>query len=123
MSATFKDLEVWQQAMELAEAVYRITQPFPKEELFVLTSQARRAVVSIPSNIAEGSGRKSDSEFLQFLSIANGSLRELETQMLLAARIGYLAPTQLDPLQTQMDTVGRLLTGLRKSIRQRTTNP
>ncbi len=123
MSATFKDLEVWQQAMELAEAVYRITQPFPKEELFVLTSQARRAVVSIPSNIAEGSGRKSDSEFLQFLSIANGSLRELETQMLLAARIGYLAPTQLDPLRTQMDTVGRLLTGLRKSIRQRTTNP
>ena len=123
MSATFKDLEVWQQAMELAEAVYRITQPFPKEELFVLTSQARRAVVSIPSNIAEGSGRKSDSEFLQFLSIANGSLRELETQMMLDARIGYLAPTQLYPLQTQMDTVGRLLTGLRKSIRQRTTNP
>ena len=119
MSSTFKDLEAWQQAMELADLVYRTSRGFPKEELFSLTSQVRRAAISIPSNIAEGSGRKSDHEFVHFLSIANGSLRELETQMLIASRIGYLVPTQLEALQQQMDTIGRLLTGLRKAIQNR----
>ena len=118
-NASFKDLKVWQEAMDLADEVYRQTRNFPKEELFALTNQIRRAVVSVPSNIAEGSGRQSTAEFLQFLSVANGSLRELETQLIIATRIGYLPPQQLELLQLKMDTTGRLLTGLRKSLQNR----
>ncbi len=119
-SASFKDLEVWQEAVNLTDMVYRQTRKFPQEELFALTNQIRRAVVSIPSNIAEGSGRRSNTEFLQFLSIANGSLRELETQLIIAERIGYLSHEQLDALQPRIDTVGRLLTGLRNYLKKTT---
>ena len=119
-SASFKDLEVWQEAVNLTDMVYRQTRKFPQEELFALTNQIRRAVVSIPSNIAEGSGRRSNTEFLQFLSIANGSLRELETQLIIAERIGYLSHEQLYALQPRIDTVGRLLTGLRNYLKKTT---
>jgi len=119
-SASFKDLEVWQEAVNLTDTVYRQTRSFPQEELFALTNQIRRAVVSVPSNIAEGSGRRSNTEFLQFLSIANGSLREVETQLIIAERIGYLSHEQLDALQPQIDTVGRLLTGLRNYLKKTT---
>jgi four helix bundle protein len=87
----YRELIVWQRAMDLVEEVYKSSRDFPREEVYVLTSQIRRAAVSIPSNIAEGQGRKSTSEFLHYLSIAHGSLREVETQTLIAYRLRYLA--------------------------------
>jgi len=84
------ELQVWQEAMALVKEIYRITASFPKEEVYALTSQMRRAAVSIPSNIAEGAARNGDKEFLQFLAIARGSLSELETQLLIANDLGYL---------------------------------
>jgi len=91
---SFRDLQIWQKSMELTVAVYRITQSFPREEIFGLTSQLRRCAISIPSNIAEGQGRSSEREFLHFLSIARGSNCELQTQVEIARRLG-LADTQL----------------------------
>lgn len=91
------DLRAWQEAMVLVKDVYTITADFPREELFALTSQIRRAAVSIPSNIAEGAARTGHKEFLQFLSISRGSLSELETQLLIAAEIGYVTiPPELN---------------------------
>src|SRR5512136_1860465 len=88
---SYTDLMAWQKAVDLVEEVYRVTGHFPKEELYGLTSQMRRAAVSIPSNIAEGQGRNSRGEFCQFLGHAKGSLFELETQVVIAARLGYLS--------------------------------
>ncbi len=85
-----KDLDVWKKAMDLVEEVYRISRVFPGHELYGMKTQIRRAAVSIPSNIAEGAGRKGDKELLQFLSFALGSLAEVETQLLIAVRLGYL---------------------------------
>ena len=86
-----RDLLIWQEAMNLAKDVYARTGSFPREEMYGLTSQMRRAAVSVPSNIAEGAGRSSDKEFRQFLMIARGSLSELETQVILAQELGFLA--------------------------------
>ncbi|MDR0290387.1 MAG: four helix bundle protein [Treponema sp.] len=116
MIKTFKDLTVWQEAMNLVEMIYRQTKIFPKEEMYGMTSQIRRAAVSIPANIAEGNGRKSRKEYLQFLSIANGSASELETHLLIAERLNYLTKDTAAPLQTQLHSVGRLLSALRKSL-------
>jgi four helix bundle protein len=91
---SFRDLQIWQKSMELTVAVYRMTQSFPSEEMFGLTSQLRRCAISIPSNIAEGQGRSSEREFLHFLGIARGSNCELQTQLEIARRLG-LADTQL----------------------------
>ena len=85
-----KDLDVWKKAMDLVEEIYRISKDFPSNEQYGLTTQIRRAAVSIPSNIAEGSGRKGDKELLQFLSVALGSLAEVETQILIAVRLEYI---------------------------------
>ncbi|NUQ24434.1 MAG: four helix bundle protein [Saprospiraceae bacterium] len=115
---SFKELIVWQEAMNLLEMVYLNTQTFPKEEMYGLTSQTRRAAVSIPANIAEGYGRKNRKEYLHFLSIANGSLTELETHLLIAQRIKYLNQQHMDLIQEQLNSVGRLLTALRKSLAQ-----
>lgn len=87
---THKDLEIWKMGMDLVESVYRITQVFPKEEQFGLMAQMRRAVVSIPSNIAEGAARNTKKEFLHYLYISLGSLSEIETQLLISQRLGYL---------------------------------
>ena len=87
---THKDLEVWKKAMDMVENIYSITTKFPKEEQYGLVSQIRRAAVSVPSNIAEGAARKSDKEFIQYLYISMGSLSEIETQLLIAGRIGIL---------------------------------
>jgi|SRR5580692_10722535 four helix bundle protein len=87
MAQAFQDLNVWQRAMELTEAVYCLTRSFPKEEIYGLTSQMRRASVSVASNIAEGRGRGTDGEFRQFLNIAQGSTYEVQTQLLLARRL------------------------------------
>jgi four helix bundle protein len=86
----YKDLIVWQKAMDLTEMVYQATKAFPREELYGLTNQVRRAAVSIPSNIAEGQARQSTAEFRNFLSLARGSLAEVETQLMIAQRLGYL---------------------------------
>ena len=113
---SYRDLLVWQRAMDLVTAVYRASKSWPREEAFGLTGQIRRSAVSIPSNIAEGRGRSSSSEFRNHLSIAHGSLLELETQLLIARNLEYLSPTQADELLTAAAGVGRLLNGLRKSL-------
>ena len=109
---SYRDLIVWQKAMDLVEDVYRKTKEFPKEELYGLTSQLRRAVVSVPSNIAEGQGRNSTKEFLHHLSIAYGSLCEVETQCLIAYRLGYLERRDLDRLDKRCSEIGRITNGL-----------
>ena len=92
---SYKDLIVWQKSMDLVEMVYQATKVFPKEELYGLTNQLRRAAVSVPSNIAEGQARNSTAEFRNFLSIARGSLAEVETQLLIAERLRYIQPEKL----------------------------
>jgi four helix bundle protein len=115
----YADLLVWQQGMDLVEAIYGITTSFPKDERFGLTNQLRRASVSIPANIAEGQGRQSPRDFLRFLSIAYGSLREVETLILIAERLKFLSPAQTEPLMSRAAELGRLLNGLSNSLRSR----
>jgi len=117
MSGTYTDLQVWQAAMDLAEDVYRITKNFPKEERYGLTIQVRRAAVSAPSNIAEGKGRSSDKELAQFLCHSRGSLFEIETQINLARRLGYLDAQQVDTVLRNTARVGQLLNGLLRAFR------
>jgi four helix bundle protein len=102
------DLEAWKESMALVTAVYQASQSFPKEEVYGLTSQIRRAAVSVPSNLAEGAARTGQREFAQFLSIARGSLSELETQLLIAVELGYLA--QAHTVFPLLDRVSRLIT-------------
>jgi four helix bundle protein len=120
----YSELIAWQKAMDLVESVYKAPASFPREEIYGLTSQVRRAAVSVPSNIAEGQGRKSTMEFLHHLSIAYGSLTETETQLLIAGRLAYLEQKKVDHLIEQTNEVGRLLNGLSNSLsaKQRTTN-
>jgi four helix bundle protein len=113
---TFKQLTVWQEAMTLVEMIYRETGNYPKTELYGLTGQTRRAAVSVPANIAEGYGRQNRGEYLNFLSIAHGSLTELETHLLIALRIGYLNNPTMEPIQKQLNSVGRLLIAIRKAL-------
>ena len=108
------NLDAWKEAMALVRAVYQVSQSFPKEEIYGLTSQIRRAAVSVPSNLAEGAARTGQREFSQFLSIARGSLSELETQLLIAAELGYLI--QPHPVFTLLDRVSKLITGLHKKV-------
>lgn len=110
----YRDLKVWQRAMELAQAVYVATQSMPKEESYGLTSQMRRAAVSVASNIAEGSARRSKPEFARFINIASGSLAELETQLLLAHRIGYIAEPQA--IFNHTEEIGKMLYALQRSL-------
>ena len=112
---THRDLAAWREAMTLVETIYQDTSRFPKDEMFGLAIQMRRAAVSVPSNIAEGAARNSSRELAQFLGIACGSLAELETQIELAIRLGYLQ-TNAEAV-SQASLVGRLVNGLRKSIR------
>ena len=110
----YKDLLVWQKAPDMVTEVYRITRQFPKEELYGLTSQLRRAAVSVPSNIAEGQGHLTRGEFRQFLGHAKGSLAEVDTQMLIARNLGYLADPA--PILERTAEVARLLNGLLSSL-------
>jgi len=112
----YGDLKAWQKAMDFAESVYSVTKEFPREELYGLTSQLRRAGVSVPSNIAEGWGRKSRNEYRHHLGIARGSLLEAETQVLLAGRLGYVPSVEIAPLLDQTAEVARLLNGLIKAL-------
>lgn len=112
-----RKLLVWQEAMILVEMIYRITILFPKEEQYGLTTQLRRSAISVPSNIAEGAGRNSTRELIQFIGIASGSLAEVDTQLDIAARLGYLE-VKADVFK-QLSLVGRLLVALRRSLKQR----
>ena len=112
MAGTYQDLKVWQLAMDMVAQVYRCTATFPKQEMYGLTSQMRRSAVSVPSNIAEGKGRFSRKELVQYLFRARGSLLELETQILIGRRLGYLDDTEGKRLTTFTSEVGRLLNGL-----------
>ena len=116
MTQGYRDLVVWQQAMDVAVETYRLTSSFPKEEMFGLTSQMRRAAVSIASNIAEGEGRKSKNEFSHFLGIALGSKSELETQLILSERVNLLKTTDTEPIKKSLDDIGKMLTALRRKI-------
>ena len=117
MVLTHKDLIVWNKAMELVTEIYKLTQRFPREEIFGLISQLRRAAVSIPSNIAEGKGRLSKKEFHYYLGNARGSLAELETQIVIAQNLEYIKDDEADNLLKQVAEVGRLLNGLLISVR------
>lgn len=118
----YRDLTVWKKAMDLVLSVYKASQHWPKDETFGLTNQVRRAAVSIPANIAEGQGRDSAREFLRFLSIANGSLYEVETHLLIASQLDYLEPNNAAPLMEQAAEIGHLLNGLTASLRSRIEN-
>jgi len=109
----YRQLVVWQKAMDLAEQCYQATRAFPKEEMFGLTSQIRRAAASVPANIAEGQGRHHTKEFLNHLSMARGSLLEVETLVLLSQRIGLLSQDTAETLLKISDEIGRMLSGER----------
>ena len=113
---SFRDLLVWQKAIALVTQVYVVTRSFPSEERYGLTSQIRRAAVSVPSNIAEGQGRNSRKEFLQFLGIARGSLQEVETQVRLAMRFHYLTGERGSAIVDAIAEVSRILNGLVSSL-------
>jgi four helix bundle protein len=112
----YRNLLVWQKAMHLAESIYLATATFPKDERFGLISQLRRAAVSVPSNIAEGQGRGNDGHFIQFLGMSRGSLHEVETQLILSARLGFLSTELQSALLAQTKEVGRLTSALINSL-------
>ena len=114
--ASYRDLIVWRKSMVLVEHVYRMTQTFPKDELYGLTSQIRRAAVSVPLNIAEGQARRSTAEFLRFLSIAQGSRAEVETQTLIALKLGYVTQQQIEEMLSLLDEISRMLNTLRSKL-------
>jgi len=118
MADSYRDLIAWRKATQLALRIYRCTQKFPKDELYGLTSQMRRAGVSIASNIAEGKGRYSRKELMQFLFYARGSLSELETQLFIARELGYLDLAEVRKIEDQSIELGRILNGLTASIQK-----
>ena len=107
MAGAYTELRAWKQAVDLVLEVYSTTQQFPKTELYALTNQIRRSAVSVPSNIAEGKGRSSDREFALFLSHARGSLLELETQLLIASKLGYTGKEQSESLGTRTEQLAK----------------
>ena len=113
----FKDLIVWQKSMALTKEIYVLVKRLPKEELYALSDQMRRAAVSIPSNIAEGQGRTSAKEFAHFLSIGNGSKAELETQLLLCVELGYLESQEITVSIGLIDEIGRILYTMMKKLK------
>ena len=117
--SSYRDLRVWQDAMDLAEAAFLLTRSFPKEELFGMTAQIRRAAASIPANIAEGNGREQTRPYIQSLRIAQGSLKELETHLLLAGRVGLVAAAEVNTLLVRCDGLGRMLRSLIRTLQRR----
>ena|SRR6185436_9702719 len=112
-------LDVWKKGIDFVVALYKATETFPKEERFGLTSQLRRAAVSVPANIAEGAGRKSHKEFAHFLSNSQGSASEVETELLIASRLGYVQESSYRKLCSSLDEIGRMLTGLCHHLEER----
>jgi four helix bundle protein len=113
---SYKDLIVWQKGIETAKLVYRLTTAFPAEEKFGLVSQMRRAAVSIPLNIAEGQARHTTGEFIQFISHAEGSVAELETQLILSIELGFAKAEAAKPVFILLDEIRRMLNGLRRKL-------
>lgn len=116
-SSNYKELKVWQKAMDLTVEVYKLVKRLPKEETYALSDQMRRAVVSIPSNIAEGQGRNSDKEFIQFLSFARGSLWELETQIEICLRIGYIDQSLTTNIYNLIAEISKMINALSNSLK------
>lgn len=116
---SYRDLKVWEKAMDLVVMCYQAAKNFPKNEIYGLTSQLQRSAVSIPSNIAEGHQRKYSKEFLQYLSIAYGSLAELETHVLIAERLRYIDKNQLNCLLDQTAELGKMINGLKRSVEKK----
>ena len=112
-------LDVWRAAMDFVVTVYKATESFPKEEKFGLTSQVRRAAVSVPANIAEGAARRSPKEFVHFISNAQGSASELETELLIAQRLGYLQESAYLEMRNTLGNIGRMLIGLTRHLERR----
>jgi four helix bundle protein len=123
MLKNYKELKVWQKAYRFCIMIYKITKHFPKEERYGLTSQIRRSAVSVPSNIAEGYGRKTTQEYMQSLYIAYGSQCELETQILLAKDLGYIKTDDFEVLRKDIGEVERMLKALIKSLQKKHLNP
>ncbi|NNE97815.1 MAG: four helix bundle protein [Pyrinomonadaceae bacterium] len=113
---THENLDVWKKSVEFVVTVYKVTDSFPSEEKFGLTSQIRRASVSIPANIAEGAARSSEKEFLHFLSISQGSASEVETVLLIGLRLNFLDEETYFDLRNDLNEIGRMLSGLRKHL-------
>ena len=120
--AGYQDLRVWQLGIEITKKVYQLTAKFPTAEKYGLISQLRRSAVSIPSNIAEGQSRESRQELIRFCLIAKGSLAELETQLIIAKELDFGGPAEINRLLELIGEEGRMLSGLRRSLRQKTNN-
>jgi four helix bundle protein len=115
-----KELKIWQKAIELSVEVYKATKHFPKEEIYNLTSQAKRSAISIPSNIAEGAGRNSVNEFVHFLGISNGSSYELQTQLIISNRLSLLREEILNPLLTSIDELQKMNYSFQNTLKNST---
>jgi four helix bundle protein len=113
---SYRELRVWQQSVDLCVKVYKETSVFPKEELYGLTSQIRRAAVSIPSNIAEGQARNTTGEFSQFLGISKGSLAEIDTQLEIARRLNFLSNESFQSFENEIETIGKMLNALQNAL-------
>ena len=118
---SYKDLVVWQKGIELAKRIYALTRTFPHEERFGLTSQMRRAAISIPSNVAEGQARRTTPEFIRFVSHAEGSAAELDTQIILAVELDFCGKTVVLPIYELNDEIRRMLNALRRKLAERAT--
>ena len=114
---THKDLLVWKKSIDLVEQIYKFTKQFPKEELYGITNQMGRCAVSIPANIAEGSGRKNKAEFIQFLHIALGSASELETHLIISQRLGFLSSNSYDEIMNALNEIIKMICGLINSLK------
>ena len=113
---SYRDLKVWQMAMDLAEQCYKLTRQFPRDELYGMTSQVRRSAASVAANVAEGHGRNSRGEYIQFLRVAQGSLKELETHLILAARVGLVSDSLIAQALGQSESLGKMLRALIRSL-------
>jgi four helix bundle protein len=116
MSGSYRDIKVWQKGIDLVVDIYSCTRRFPRDEVYGLAGQLRRAAVSVPSNIAEGKGRRTDKEFLLFLHHARGSVFEVETQLTIAGLLGYIPETEVGRLGNSAGELARMLSGLIKAI-------
>lgn len=121
-NGSYRDLRVWQEGMNLAAACYQVTEVFPKEEIYGMTSQIRRSAASIPANTAEGYGREYRAEYIHFLRIAQGSLKELETHLFLSQRVNIVTSQALETLLQQCETVGKMLRSLIRSLEHTSKN-
>jgi four helix bundle protein len=117
---THKDLNVWQESIKLVTLIYEKTKPFPKDELFSLTSQIKRSAISIPSNISEGAARESNKEFLRFLYISQGSISELDTQLLISYNLNFLSQEAYHQIEEKLTEIRKMLAGLIKFRRGKT---